>query len=70
MHVLYILYMYCKSCAWYISCFLEQVPADGETMGEVMMRGNMVMKGYLDNDSANSKDLKGGCVLPTHLGAL
>jgi fatty-acyl-CoA synthase len=28
---------------------LEPVPADGETIGEVMMRGNSVMKGYLKN---------------------
>mmetsp|Transcript_18900 Transcript_18900/g.45531 ORF Transcript_18900/g.45531 Transcript_18900/m.45531 type:complete len:244 (-) Transcript_18900:385-1116(-) len=47
-----------------------QVPADGETMGEVMMRGNMVMKGYLDNDSANSKDLKGGWYHSGDLGVM
>ena len=31
---------------------LEPVPRDGETMGEVFMRGNIVMKGYLKNPSA------------------
>ena len=28
---------------------MQPVPADGETMGEVMFRGNIVMKGYLKN---------------------
>jgi fatty-acyl-CoA synthase len=31
---------------------MEPVPADGETMGEVMLRGNVVMKGYLKNPKA------------------
>ncbi len=31
---------------------MESVPADGETLGEVMFRGNVVMKGYLKNPSA------------------
>ncbi len=31
---------------------MEDVPKDGETMGEVMFRGNVVMKGYLKNPSA------------------
>ncbi|MBL8460594.1 MAG: AMP-binding protein, partial [Zoogloea sp.] len=29
---------------------MEPVPADGETMGEIMFRGNLVMKGYLKNE--------------------
>jgi fatty-acyl-CoA synthase len=36
------------------------VPADGETMGEVMFRGNVVMKGYLRNEAATQKALAGG----------
>eukprot|EP00929_Paragymnodinium_shiwhaense_P016334 TRINITY_DN124620_c0_g1_i1.p1 TRINITY_DN124620_c0_g1~~TRINITY_DN124620_c0_g1_i1.p1 ORF type:complete len:561 (+),score=104.06 TRINITY_DN124620_c0_g1_i1:109-1791(+) len=36
------------------------VPRDGKTMGEVFMRGNIVMKGYLKNPSATEKSLKGG----------
>ncbi|MEM7507520.1 MAG: acyl-CoA synthetase [Pseudomonadota bacterium] len=36
------------------------VPADGETMGEIMMQGNVVMKGYLKNPSANRKSFAGG----------
>ncbi|MEM6320237.1 MAG: acyl-CoA synthetase [Bacteroidota bacterium] len=39
---------------------LEQVPFDGETMGEVLFRGNNTMKGYLKNPSANEKAFKGG----------
>ncbi len=39
---------------------LEPVPADGETLGEVMMRGNTVMKGYLKNPEATAAALAGG----------
>ena len=39
---------------------MAPVPADGETMGEVMMRGNVVMKGYLKNPSATQKAFAGG----------
>ncbi|TCT03313.1 acyl-CoA synthetase [Aquabacter spiritensis] len=36
------------------------VPADGETLGEVMFRGNVVMKGYLKNPTATQKAFAGG----------
>jgi fatty-acyl-CoA synthase len=36
------------------------VPQDGETMGEVVMRGNVVMKGYFDNPEATEKAFEGG----------
>jgi fatty-acyl-CoA synthase len=36
------------------------VPADGETMGEVMFRGNIVMKGYLKNPQATEEAFAGG----------
>ncbi|MGL4322909.1 MAG: AMP-binding protein, partial [Beijerinckiaceae bacterium] len=39
---------------------MESLPADAETMGEVMFRGNVVMKGYLKNKSATEKALHGG----------
>jgi fatty-acyl-CoA synthase len=39
---------------------MTPVPADGQTMGEVMMRGNVVMKGYLKNKSATQKAFEGG----------
>src|SRR3954470_3111714 len=34
---------------------MHQVPRDGETIGEVMFRGNIVMKGYLKNESATKE---------------
>ena len=39
---------------------MTPVPADGETMGEVMLRGNIVMKGYLKNPDATRKAFEGG----------
>jgi fatty-acyl-CoA synthase len=39
---------------------LEPVPADGETLGEVMFRGNVVMKGYLKNPASTAKAFAGG----------
>ena len=36
----------------------EPVPCDGATMGEIMLRGNTVMKGYLNNPSATERTLK------------
>ncbi|WP_119272100.1 acyl-CoA synthetase [Taklimakanibacter deserti] len=39
---------------------MERVPADGETLGEVMFRGNIVMKGYLKNREASEEAFKGG----------
>ena len=36
------------------------VPADGETMGEIMFRGNIVMKGYLKNPAATAEAFAGG----------
>ena len=38
---------------------MRPVPRDGETMGEIMMRGNTVMKGYLKNPDSTSKTLVG-----------
>jgi fatty-acyl-CoA synthase len=39
---------------------MKPVPADGETMGEIMFRGNITMKGYLKNPSATQKAFAGG----------
>lgn len=39
---------------------LQPVPRDGATMGEVMFRGNVVMKGYFRNPAATEKALAGG----------
>jgi fatty-acyl-CoA synthase len=39
---------------------MKEVPADGRTMGEIMFRGNIVMKGYLKNEKATLESLAGG----------
>ena len=39
---------------------MEPVPADGETMGEIMFKGNITMKGYLKNPSATQEAFSGG----------
>jgi len=39
---------------------MEEVPRDGETIGEVMFRGNVVMKGYLKNPKATDEAFAGG----------
>ena len=39
---------------------MHPVPADGETMGEVMFRGNVVMKGYLKNKPSTEAAFAGG----------
>ncbi|MEP3667330.1 MAG: AMP-binding protein, partial [Roseibium sp.] len=49
---------------------LEPVPADGETLGEVMFRGNVVMKGYLNNPEATEKAFRGGWFHSGDLGVM
>jgi fatty-acyl-CoA synthase len=39
---------------------MRSVPADGRTLGEVMFRGNVVMKGYLRNKASTDKAFAGG----------
>ncbi|MDJ0971676.1 MAG: acyl-CoA synthetase [Kiloniellales bacterium] len=39
---------------------LAPLPADGETLGEIMLRGNTVMKGYLKNPAATEAAFRGG----------
>ena len=39
---------------------MQPVPWDGQTMGEIMFRGNITMKGYLKNPSATEKAFSGG----------
>lgn len=39
---------------------MQPVPADGETMGEIMFRGNIAMKGYLKNEKATQEAFAGG----------
>jgi fatty-acyl-CoA synthase len=39
---------------------LSLLPHDGQTMGEIMFRGNIVMKGYLKNPAATAQAFEGG----------
>jgi fatty-acyl-CoA synthase len=39
---------------------MESLPADGETLGEVVFRGNVVMKGYLKNPASTKAAFAGG----------
>lgn len=49
---------------------MTKVPADGQTMGEVMFRGNVVMKGYLKNKAATEEAFAGGWFHSGDLGVL
>ena len=49
---------------------MQQVPRDGETIGEVMFRGNIVMKGYLKNETATKEAFAGGWFHTGDLGVL
>jgi fatty-acyl-CoA synthase len=49
---------------------MRPVKRDGETLGEVMMRGNVVMKGYLKNKAATEKEFAGGWFHTGDLGVM
>ena len=49
---------------------MKPVPRDGKTIGEVMFRGNVVMKGYLKNKSATEESFKGGWFHSGDLGVI
>jgi fatty-acyl-CoA synthase len=49
---------------------MKEVPRDGETIGEVMFRGNIVMKGYLKNEKATKESFAGGWFHTGDLGVL
>jgi fatty-acyl-CoA synthase len=49
---------------------MQSVPHDGETLGEVMFRGNVVMKGYLKNPKASEKAFAGGWFHSGDLGVV
>jgi fatty-acyl-CoA synthase len=49
---------------------MKEVPRDGETIGEVMFRGNIVMKGYLKNEKATRDAFAGGWFHTGDLGVL
>jgi len=49
---------------------LHDVPADGETIGEIVMRGNNVMAGYFDDDEATEEAFRGGWFHSGDLGVM
>jgi fatty-acyl-CoA synthase len=49
---------------------MRDVPADGETLGEVVMRGNNVMKGYFEDPEATEKAFAGGWFHSGDLGVV
>ncbi|HKT94830.1 MAG TPA: acyl-CoA synthetase [Paraburkholderia sp.] len=49
---------------------MEPVPADGETLGEIMFRGNICMKGYLKNERATEEAFRGGWFHTGDLGVM
>ncbi len=49
---------------------LKPVPADGRTIGELMLRGNTIMKGYLKNAKATAASLNGGWLHTGDLGVV
>ena len=49
---------------------LAPVPADGQTIGEIFMRGNNVMKGYVKNPAATEKSFRGGWFASGDLGVM
>jgi fatty-acyl-CoA synthase len=49
---------------------MNDVPADGTTMGEVVMRGNNVMKGYYRDENATAEAFAGGWFHSGDLGVL
>ncbi|HEY3790184.1 MAG TPA: acyl-CoA synthetase [Bradyrhizobium sp.] len=49
---------------------MREVPRDGETIGEVMFRGNIMMKGYLKNEKATNEAFAGGWFHTGDLGVL
>jgi fatty-acyl-CoA synthase len=49
---------------------MQPVPADGATLGEVMFRGNLVMKGYLKNEPATEEAFAGGWFHSGDLGVM
>ena len=49
---------------------LKQVPRDGKSLGEVMFRGNVVMKGYFKNPEATKEAFNGGWFHSGDLGVM
>ncbi|HSD42276.1 MAG TPA: acyl-CoA synthetase [Burkholderiales bacterium] len=53
-------YLLEEGCTVMDPATMREIPADGETMGEIMFRGNVTMKGYLKNPKATQEAFAGG----------
>jgi fatty-acyl-CoA synthase len=53
-----------------VNAELRDVPADGDTIGEVIMRGNNVMKGYYNDPEATARAFRGGWFHSGDLGVM
>ncbi|GAA1245258.1 AMP-binding protein [Pseudonocardia aurantiaca] len=62
--------MLCAEWMRVVDSEMNDVPADGTTMGEVVMRGNNVMLGYYDDTAATEKAFEGGWFHSGDLGVL
>ena len=62
--------MVCADRLRVVDADMRDVPADGTTMGEIVMRGNNVMKGYLDDPAATEKAFAGGWFHSGDLGVM
>jgi fatty-acyl-CoA synthase len=49
---------------------LNDVPRDGQTIGEIVMRGNNVMRGYFEDEAATAKAFEGGVMHSGDLGVM
>ncbi|VAH39398.1 unnamed protein product [Triticum turgidum subsp. durum] len=49
---------------------MGSVPRDGNSLGEIVLRGSSLMKGYLDNPEANEKAFKGGWFMTGDVGVV
>src|SRR5258705_5118722 len=49
---------------------MREVPSAGETVGVLMLRSNIVMKGYLKNEKASQEDFAGGWFHTGDIGVL
>ncbi|KAF7019860.1 hypothetical protein CFC21_032990 [Triticum aestivum] len=49
---------------------MSSVPRDGKSLGEIVLRGSSVMKGYLNNPEANEKAFKGGWFMTGDVGVV
>ncbi|MGH3567588.1 MAG: acyl--CoA ligase family protein [Pseudonocardia sp.] len=62
--------MICADRLRIVDAEMNDIPADGETMGEIVMRGNNVMLGYYDDRAGTEKAFEGGWFHSGDLGVM